>query len=475
MNASEAARRPLHFIAIGGAGMSGLALVCSRLGHRVSGSDRAESVYVERLRAAGIEPAIGHDPANVPADADVVVSTAIPEDNVELVVARERGQEVIHRGDLLARVCAGRRLIAVAGAHGKTTTAGMIAHALVAAGADPGFLLGGELPGAGPGGAPANADVGSSEWLVAEADESDGSFLKLDPEVALVTNVELDHHSHWGGETELIAAFAEFTAGAAAVVRPAEGRLAALDGAGRVLGFAVAPPAGAGPGPAAALLATDVAADAGGCRFRVVSEAIGEREVRLSVPGRHNVANATAAIGAMACALDRDERLPRIEDLIAALETFPGMARRLERKGTHAGAAVYDDYAHHPTEVAASLAALRELPHRRLIAVFQPHLYSRTKALASRFGQALAGADEIGVLDVYPARERPVGPLEGVSGLDVAAAAADASPGKRVDWLVDVDRAQAVLAGRLEEGDLLVTIGAGDVFVLADRLVDEER
>jgi len=214
---------------------------------------------------------------------------------------------------------------------------------------------------------------------------------------------------------------------------------------------------------------------AGGCRFRVVSEAIGEREVRLSVPGRHNVANATAAIGAMACALDRDERLPRIEDLIAALETFPGMARRLERKGTHAGAAVYDDYAHHPTEVAASLAALRELPHRRLIAVFQPHLYSRTKALASRFGRALAGADEIGVLDVYPARERPVGPLEGVSGLDVAAAAADASPGKRVDWLVDVDRAQAVLAGRLEEGDLLVTIGAGDVFVLADRLVDEER
>ena len=468
-------RRPLHFIAIGGAGMSGLALVCHRLGHRVSGSDRSESAYVERLRAAGIEPAIGHDADAVPPDAEVVVSTAVPDDNVELVRARERGQTVTHRGDLLARVCAGKRLIAIAGAHGKTTTAGMIAHALTTAGADPAYLLGGELPGAGPGGAPANADWGSSDWIVAEADESDGSFLKLGPEVAVVTNVELDHHSHWGGEGELIAAFARFAGPAAALVRPAGTRLAALDGAGRILGFAVAPPAGSGPGPAAALLATDVTPAAGGCRFRVVSEEIGEREVRLSVPGRHNVADATAAIGALACALDLDERLPRLDDLIAALETFPGMARRLERKGTRSGAVVYDDYAHHPTEVAASLAALRELPHRRLIAVFQPHLYSRTKALASRFGRALSAADEIGVLDVYPARELPVGPLEGVSGLDVAAATADAAPGRRVEWLVDIDRAERVLGDRLGEGDLLVTIGAGDVFRLGDRLVREER
>ncbi len=473
MSAAAERLKPLHFIAIGGAGMSGLALVCDRLGHRVSGSDRAESGYVDRLRAAGIEPVIGHDADAVPADAEVVVSSAIPEDNIELVRARERGQTIMHRSDLLARVCAGKRLIAVAGAHGKTTTAGMIAHALATAGADPAFLLGGELPGAGPGGAPANADWGSSDWIVAEADESDGSFLKLSPEVAAVTNVELDHHSHWGGESELVAAFARFAAPAAAVVRPAEGRLAALDGAGRVLGFAVAPPPGAGPGPAAALLATDVTAVAGGCRFRIVAAEIGEREVRLAVPGRHNVANATAAIGAMACAIDRDERLPRIDDLIAALESFPGMARRLERKGTRSGAVVYDDYAHHPTEVAASLAALRELPHRRLIAVFQPHLYSRTKALASRFGRALAGADEIAVLDVYPAREEPVGPLAGVSGLDVAEAAADAAPGRRVSWLGDIDRAERVLAGRLGEGDLLVTLGAGDVFRLGDRLVGE--
>jgi UDP-N-acetylmuramate--alanine ligase len=473
MSAGE--RRPLHFIAIGGAGMSGLALVCHRFGHRVTGSDRAESAYLDRLRVAGIEPVIGHRADAVPADADVVVSTAIPEDNVELVRARERGQEVIHRSELLARVCAGKRLIAVAGAHGKTTTAGMIAHALATAGADPGFLLGGELPGAGPGGAPANADWGASDWVVAEADESDGSFLKLRPEVAVVTNVELDHHSHWGGESELIDAFARFAGPAAALVRPAETRFAALDGAGRILGFAVTPPRGSGPGPAAAVLATDIAPVEGGCRFRIVSDELGEREVRLAVPGRHNVANATAAIAAMACALDLDETLPRLEELIAGLESFPGMARRLERKGTRSGAVIYDDYAHHPTEVAASLAALRELPHRRLIAVFQPHLYSRTKALASRFGRALTLADEIAVLDVYPAREEPVGPLAGVSGLDVANAAADAAPGRRVEWLVDIDRAAQHLESRLEEGDLLVTVGAGDVFKLGDKLVEGGR
>jgi UDP-N-acetylmuramate--alanine ligase len=474
---SAAAKQPLHFIAIGGAGMSGLALVCHRLGHPVTGSDRSGSAYVERLRAAGIEPLIGHDAEAVPADAEVVVSTAVPDDNVELVRARERGQPVVHRGELLARLCAGKRLIAVAGAHGKTTTAGMIAHALRAAGANPAFLLGGELPGAGPGGAPANANWSESDWVVAEADESDGSFLRLEPEVAVVTNVELDHHSHWGGEGELIAAFARFTAPAAALIRPAGLRLGTLDGAGRVLGYAVAPAPGGAPPPPAALLATDVEPRAGGCEFRIVSEALGDRAVRLAVPGRHNVADATAAIGALACARDRDRGLPELAELIAGLASFPGMARRLERKGERGGAVVYDDYAHHPTEVAASLAALRELPHRRLIAVFQPHLYSRTKALAPRFGRALANADEVGVLDVYAARERPVGPLAGVSGLDVAAAAADAAPGRRVSWLVDVDRAERALAGRLGAGDLLVTLGAGDVFRLADRLVGagEER
>ncbi len=451
--------------------MSGLALVCHALGYRVGGSDRSESAHIDRLRGAGIEPVIGHDPESVAADADVIVSTAIPSDNVELRRAEERGQRVMHRSELLAEICGRKRLIAVAGAHGKTTTSGMISHALAAAGAEPAFLLGGDLPGAGQDGTPANARWGASDWVIAEADESDGSFIELSPEVAVVTNLELDHHSHWSGEAELIDAFAAFAERAAVVVRPAETRLAALDGAGAVLGFAVAPPPGAGAGTPAALLAADVVADRGGSRFVVSSEAIGEHQVRLSVPGRHNVANATAAIGAMLSALELDSGLPPIAELIAALESFPGMARRLERKGTRSGAVIYDDYAHHPTEVAASLAALRELSPGRLIAVFQPHLYSRTKALASRFGRALSAADEIGVLDVYPAREEPVGPLAGVSGLDVAEAAADAAPGRPVWWLGDLDRAESLLAQHLGEGDLLVTVGAGDVYRLGERLV----
>jgi UDP-N-acetylmuramate--alanine ligase len=459
--------RRLHFIAIGGAGMSALALVCRARGAEVTGSDRAESGYLDRLRDAGIEPRIGHDAEAVPVDAEVVVSTAIPQDNVELAVARERGQRVLHRGELLAELCGAKRLIAVAGAHGKTTTSGMLAHALRAAGADPAFLLGGELPGAAPGGGPANAGWGEGEWVVAEADESDGSFLRLEPEVAVVTNVELDHHSHWGGERDLIDAFASFTARARAVVRPAESRLASLDGGGSLLGFAVPRP---GDAAAAGLIATDLEVVDGGTEFVAVSEALGEQRVRLAVPGRHNVEDALAAIGAMIEARELDPGLPPIEDLIAGLASFPGMARRLERKGEIGGALVFDDYAHHPTEVAASLAALRTLPHRRLIAVFQPHLYSRTQALAARFGRALAGADEIGVVDVYSARERAEGELAGVSGLQVAEATADAAPGRRVMWLGSLDRAESELRGALGPGDLLVTIGAGDVFRLADRL-----
>jgi len=460
--------RALHFIAIGGAGMSGLALACHAQGARVTGSDRSESTYLERLRAAGIEPRIGHDAAAVPADADVVVSTAIADDNVELLRARERGQRVLHRGELLAELAATKRLIAVSGAHGKTTTSGMLAHMLLAAGADPAFLLGGELPGAGAAGAGSNSRWGAGAWIVAEADESDGSFLELRPEVAVVTNVELDHHSHWGGEGELIGAFARFASPAAALVRPAEPRLASLDGAGRVLSFAL--------GSAAALAAFDVRPAAGGSEFTVASESIGEISARLGVPGRHNVANALAAIGALIVARERDPDLPQLEALVEGLATFPGMARRLEHKGRSAGGAlIYDDYAHHPTEVAASLAALRELPHDRLIALFQPHLYSRTKALASRFGRALAAADEVAVIDVYPAREQPVGPLAGVSGLAVAEAAADARPGRRVRWLADIERAADALGPELREGDVLVTLGAGDVHRVGEALVSGEE
>jgi UDP-N-acetylmuramate--alanine ligase len=428
-------RRKLHFIAIGGAGMSGLALVCHRLGARVSGSDRAPSSYLERLRAAGLAPRVGHDADNVPPDAEVVISTAVPEDNPELARARERGQRVIHRGELLAELCATKRLLAIAGTHGKTTTAGMLVHVLRATGADPCFLLGGELPGAGEDGGPGNAGWGEGEWAIAEADESDASFLRLRPEVAVVTNVELDHHSRWSSRAQLLEAFRAFCEPARGLALPGDGSLDGLAGEQWVLAFDQDR-----PGP----------------------------PLDLSVPGRHNLLNARAALAALELAGFE------LEPPARALASFPGILRRLELKGHRNGAAVYDDYAHHPTEVAAALEALRELAPRRLIAVFQPHLYSRTKALADRFGAALAAADEVGVLDVYPAREQPVGPLAGVSGLAVARAAADHAQGRRVWWLVDADRARRALAPRLGEGDLLVTIGAGDIFELADALVEDD-
>ncbi len=459
--------RKLHFIAIGGAGMSGLALVCRDLGAEVTGSDRAESSYLERLRAAGLEPRLGHDAGQVPADAEVVVSTAIADDNPELEIARERGQRILHRGALLAELCAERRLLAVAGTHGKTTTAAMCAHALRASGADPAFFLGGELPGAGPGGEPANAGWGEGEWVIAEADESDASFLELRPEVAVVTNLELDHHSRWGSLAELARAFERFAAPADGVVAGSGVPLATAAERDEIR-FALEPdPAGPAPAREANLLASGIETlPGGGSRFHARGAGI-DTEVTLAVPGRHNVANAIAALAGLHLG-GAD-----VTAAAAALADFPGVARRFERKGTRNGAAIYDDYAHHPTEVSAALEAARELGPSRLIAAFQPHLYSRTKALASEFGRALAAADEIAVLDVYPAREEPVGRLEGVSGLMVAEAAAERAGGRPVWWVPDAAAAAAALGPRLGEGDLLVTIGAGDIYELAEALADD--
>ncbi len=416
--------RRLHFIGIGGAGMSGLALVCAELGASVTGSDRSDSSYMERLRQAGLDPIVGHDAANLPEGAEVVISTAIGDDNPELALAHERDVETIHRGALLAELCAEKRLIAVAGTHGKTTTTAMLVWALRGLGADPAFFVGGEVPGLGAERAAANAGWGSGEWVVAEADESDGSFLQLKPEIAVVTNIEMDHHSRWGSVAELRAAFDEFTAGARAVVRPEDSEL----------------------------------------------------EIELAVPGHHNLLNARAAVLAAAAAGFEPAAVA------AALADFPGVRRRLELKGSRAGARIYDDYAHHPTEVRAALSALREQRPGRLIAVFQPHLYSRTKAFGEQFGAALALADEVVVLDVYPAREQPAGELAGVSGLQVAQAAAERMGGRRVRWLPDAAGADRALADLLDHNQavgvkdqVLVTIGAGDVFKVGEALVDGEE
>ncbi|MFA9269908.1 MAG: UDP-N-acetylmuramate--L-alanine ligase [Baekduiaceae bacterium] len=416
--------RRLHFVGLGGAGMSGLAIVARALGATVTGSDRAESPYLVRVREAGIEPVIGHDAANVPAgdDVELVVSTAIAAENPERAEGRRRGLTELHRGQLLGQVSAERRTIAVAGAHGKTTTTSMIAHALLGAGMDPSYLIGGALRTTGT-----NAAWGTGEWLVVEADESDRSFLNLHPEVAIVTNLELDHHTTYSSMVDLEQTFRTFLSQA---------------------GTAVLPPSlhGLAAGP--------------------VVEFAPDARIALTVPGEHNARNAAAALEACRLA-GADE-----DAVVAALATFQGAGRRFERVGTtSSGALIVDDYAHHPTEVAATIAAARTLSPRRVVAVFQPHLYSRTQLLGRQFGTALAAADVVVVLDVYPARERAED-FPGVTGRLIAQAAADAGHGRPVLWLPGFDAAEAALGDLLRDGDLCLVMGAGDVDALGRRLAD---
>jgi UDP-N-acetylmuramate--alanine ligase len=433
--------RSLHFVGIGGAGMSGLALVAHGLGATVTGSDRAaDSSYLRRLREAGISPAVGHAAAHVPPGAEVVVSTAIAEDNPERAVARERGQPELHRADLLGELTRARRTLAVSGTHGKTTTSSMIVHALRGAGMDPAYLVGGEVRSTG-----SNAGWGAGEWLVVEADESDRSLLKLSPAIAVLTNAELDHHASYASRRDVDAVFAAFLALAEQVVvwdRPA---LVALAGDRPVARYDVAAP------------------ELGAAGSRFTLDGVG---VELSVPGAHNALNAAAAL--TACRLAGADP----EAAAHALASFAGAGRRFERLGrTAAGAEIVDDYAHHPTEVRATLEAARTLERGRVVAVFQPHLYSRTERHAREFGEALALADVVVVLDVYAAREHAAD-HPGVSGLLVARAAADAAGGRPVAWLPSFEAAEAHLRGLLRAGDLCLTLGAGDVDALGRRLLE---
>jgi UDP-N-acetylmuramate--alanine ligase len=434
------AGRRLHFIAIGGAGMSALALVTQALGAEVTGSDQAESTYLPKLREAGIDPVIGHSADGAPAGAEVVRATAVPDTNPEFAAARAAGARILHRADLLAEVVALGRSIAVSGSHGKTTTAAMTAHALVEAGRDPAYLIGGKLRSSGT-----NAAWGEGGWVVVEADESDRSFLKLAPEVAVVTNAELDHHATYRSTTELERAMAEFADSAPTRVIWDGLRLPLAAEMGRTVRFGL----GAGD---ADLSADDVELRPLGSRFRV-----GDVPVELGVPGRHNVLNALAALAAC-----REAGLP-LSEAASALASFSGTGRRFEARGrTASGALLFDDYAHHPTEVRATLEAARALAANRLVACFQPHLYSRTRHLAREFGAALALADVVVVLEIYPARERAED-HPGVSGLLVAAAAADAARGRPVYWAPSLDDGRDLLRDELRAGDVLVTLGAGDV------------
>jgi UDP-N-acetylmuramate--alanine ligase len=424
--------RRLHFLGVGGAGMSGYARAAHALGAAVSGSDGADGPYLRRLAADGVlEARIGHRAENIPAGDDIEVfhSSAVGEDNLERIAARRRGLSDRPRAELLGELTAMRRTIAVAGTHGKTTTASMVAHALRAAGMRPGWLIGAPIGGGLP-----NARWDEGDWLVVEADESDRSMLSLDVEIAVLTNVELDHHATFSSLAELESAFRDF-------LSLAEKGVVLRTVPQHVVG--------------------DPVLESGGSRFRWH-----DQEVHLQVPGAHNALDAAGALEAVRMT-GADTALA-----ISGLEGFSGAGRRFQLLGRSSrGALVYEDYAHHPTEIEATLRAARTLEHERLVAVFQPHLFSRTALLAREFGRALALADVVAVLDVYPARERAE-EHPGVSGLLIARVCADAARGRPVLWLPRFAEAEPVLRGTLTAGDVCVVMGAGDVDTLARTLVD---
>lgn len=446
--------QPVHFIGIGGAGMSAIALVLARMGVRVSGSDLKASRYTRLVEEAGVRVFVGHDAANLGEAAVVVISSAIPPTNPELRAARQRDVPVLQRAEMLARLMAMRRGVAVAGTHGKTTTSSMIAHAMHECGRAPTFLVGGEVNDRG-----SNAGFGEGEWLVAEADESDGSLLFLRPEVAVITNVELDHHSHYSCVNEVHDVFRKFVA-----LLPSDGLLVLVEGGGGEF-LAAGSPA---PVTRCGIGAGDLSAETvrvGDDGSESIIRRHGDEVARLvlRVPGEHNVLNALAALAALEhCGVPPAEA-------VTPLATFSGAARRYQEIGRHDGVRIVDDYAHHPSELAATLRAARAGGYRRVIAVFQPHLYSRTRYLQREFGRALTLADLAVVTDIFPAREEPEPGITGKLVVDAFLTERPSGPVAYMPRLPDVVR---YLAGRVTDGDLVLTLGAGDVSRVGEGLLD---
>jgi UDP-N-acetylmuramate--alanine ligase len=442
--------RRVHIVGVGGAGMSAIATVLARMGHRVTGSDLKESQGLERLRLLGVRADVGHHAENVPADVDaLVVSTAIPSTNVEVRTAGERGVPVFRRADALRALTATRRTIAVAGSHGKTTTSSMLALILRAAGWRPSFIIGGDLNEVGT-----NAAYDDGEWLVVEADESDGTFLALAPEAGIVTNVEPDHLDHYGGFAELTAAFQRFLAGI-----PGPRVVCADDPVTRVLARAHPDAASYGFDADATYRIVSYEGHRSGSRFTVLHDGRELGAVELPVPGRHNAANAT---GAAALALEVGAPFDAVAE---ALGGFGGVARRFQFRGEIDGVTLVDDYAHIPGEISAMIEAAREGGWRRVIVVFQPHRYTRTARLWRDFADVFTGADQVVLTDVYAANEAP---QPGISGRLILGAVLDAHPALPVVYLprrTDVVQHALRLA---RPGDVVLTLGAGDLTTVPD-------
>jgi UDP-N-acetylmuramate--alanine ligase len=441
----------IHIVGVGGAGMSAIAGVLAAMGHTVSGSDLKASKALDRLASQGLRVAVGHDAAHLDDAAVVARSTAIGDRNPEVVAARERGLPVLRRSEVLAAITDLRRTISVAGTHGKTTTSSMLAVVLAEAGLDPSFIIGGDVHQIGSG-----AVWSDGDWFVVEADESDGTFVELTTEVAVVTNVEPDHHAHYGDFAALRDAFDHFVEGASGI---------AVVGVDDVEGTALAerhPEAvTVGEAEGASYRIVDLTREPLGTTFHLHRGRDDLGRIHLPVPGAHNARNAAVAA---ATALEVGASFDAVA---SALARFGGVARRFEFRGETAGVAFVDDYAHLPTEVAAAIAAGRDTDPDRLVAVFQPHRYTRVHALAPEFGPSFVDADLVVVTDVYSAGETPI---PGVSGMAVVTAVKDEDPERLVEYHPRREDLVANLLRRLRPGDLCLTLGAGDLTTLPDEL-----
>ncbi|MEN9752347.1 MAG: hypothetical protein RL670_38 [Actinomycetota bacterium] len=442
----------VHFVGIGGSGMSGIARILLGMGHRVTGSDLRDTATVAQLRELGATIHIGHDATHLGEPDTVVVTSALWPTNPEYLLAKERGIPVIHRSQALAYLTTKHRLIAVAGAHGKTTSTGMVITGLLGLGIDPSFVNGGVIESEGT-----SARWGEDDLFVIEADESDGSFLHYDTAIALITNVDPDHLDHYGTLEAFEAEFARFAQGSKEFVvissdDPGAVRVTKLLRDKRVITF--------GHADSADVRLSDV--DATGPQVRFTVHVGGTaHNVELSVPGEHNAINFAGALGVLV-GLGFDAAKS-----VAAIAEFGGTERRFELHGMVRGVSVYDDFAHHPTEVSAALKGARAVVGGgRLITVFQPHLYSRTRLFAKEFAEALAASDETVVLDIYAAREDPE---PGVTGALVSDAFADS---KKVHYVPEWDDAPAVAAKLAREGDFIITMGCGDVYRMVPQLLD---
>lgn len=477
----DAAARPAdlgatHFIGIGGAGMSVLAEMLHAEGVAVDGSDRAHSAKTDRLETLGITVEFGQRAENVAQAETVVYSSAIKPDNPEIVAAHAAGKRIVHRSDILALLMNGKRAVTVAGAHGKTTTSSMLSHILVNAGADPSYAIGGFIQG--PDGTTLDGGhAGKGDILVAEADESDGSFAKYHPQIAIITNSEADHLDHYGTQDNYRAAFVDHAGHATKAVIMCgddEGNLAvlrALDAtvAGRTIVYSTRNAAELGDLNGATLVRIESeseTAESGAEHFtlHIPGGLIGEEErriaVTLTVPGIHNARNASAAIIAAAL-LGMD-----VERASAAVTSFLGAARRFQVRGTVSQVTVVDDYAHHPTEIAALLdAARRRYPQSKIRVIFQPHLFSRTRFFSSEFAQALAKADDVIVTGIFPAREKQED-FPDVTPATIVDEALKLEHEPAKDWIrgvEDMHTAAQMMVMRAHHGDVIFTVGAGDI------------